>query len=108
GSPLVLGLQIDEIFRVAESSRVGSVVGRSGLRDDLGDLGKRSEDIAGLLCEACSFRLAYAVRHRATRPDGALVQVGQKLRADDAAKRQEKSDRQRSQANADGEPSVLD
>ena len=108
GSPLVLGLQVDEIFRVAESSRVGSIVGRPGLRDDLGDLGERGEDIAGLLGEARAFRLAYAVGHRATRPNGAFVQVGQKLRANDAAECQEKSDGQRSQANANGDPAILD
>ncbi len=79
GSPLLLRFQVDEIFRVAESSRVGSIVRRPGLRDDLGDLGERGEDVAGLLGKARAFRLAYAVRHRATRPDGALVQVGQKL-----------------------------
>jgi hypothetical protein len=108
GPPLVLGLQVDEIFRVAESSRVGSIVGRAGLRDDLGDLGERGEDIAGLLGEARAFRLAYAVGHRAARPNSAFVQMRQELRANDTAECQEHSDGQRSQANADYNHAVFD
>src|SRR5580698_11648204 len=90
GPPLIFGLQVDEVFCVAESSRVGSIVRRPGLRDDLGDLGKRGKDIAVLLGEARAFRLAYAVRHRATRPNCAFVQMGQELRANESAESQEK------------------
>src|SRR5580698_11559561 len=89
GPPLIFGLQVDEIFRVAESSRVGSIVRRPGLRDDLGDLGERCEDIAVSLREARAFRLAYAIGHGATRPNCAFVQMGQELRANESTERQE-------------------
>ena len=107
-SPFVLGLQVDEVFRVAESSRVGSIVGRASLRDNLGDLGERGEDIARLLSEVRAFRLAYAVGHRTARPNSAFVQMRQELRANDTAERQEKGDGQRSQATADYDQAVLD
>src|SRR5580698_8842880 len=108
GPPLIFGLQVDEIFRVAESSRVGSIVRRPGLRDDLSDLGERCEDIAVLLGKARAFRLAYAVGHRAARPNGAFVQMWQELRANDTAERQENSGGQRSQSNADYNHAVFD
>ena len=108
GPPLVLGLQVDEILRIAESSRVGSIVGRPGLGDDLCDLGEGGEDIAGLLGETRSFRLAYAVGHRSTRPDGAFVQMGQKLRANDPTEIQVKSDGERRHANADDNHPIID
>ena len=91
GPPLFLGLQVHEIFRIAESSRVGSVVGRSGLRDDRGDFGERSEDVARLSGEAFPFRETRAVRHRAAGPNRAFIEMGQELRADDAAEREDTS-----------------
>ena len=108
GPPLVLGLQVDEIFRVAESSGVGSIVGSPGLRDDRGDFGERGEDIAGLRGEARPFRVTGAVRQLAAGPNGAFVQMGQELRADDSAESQKQRDGQRSQAHADGHPAILD
>ena len=87
--PLILGLQVDEILRIAESSRVGSIVGRSGLRDDRGDFGERGEDVARLGGEALAFRETCAVRHRTAGPNRAFVEMGQELRADDSAERQD-------------------
>ncbi len=46
--PLFLGLQVHEILRIAESSRVGSIVGRSGLRYDGSDFGERGEECDGI------------------------------------------------------------
>ena len=73
-------------------SRVGSIVRRPGLRNDLDDLGERSKDKAVLRGEVRTFRLAYAVGHRTARPNGAFVQMGQELRANDTAERQKKEE----------------
>ena len=40
GTPLVLGLEIDEVFGVEEAGGICAVVGPPGLADDLGDLGE--------------------------------------------------------------------
>ena len=78
--PLLLGLQVHEIFRIAESSRVGSIVGRSGLRDDRGDFGKRRENEPRLSGEALPFRETRAVRQRAAGPNRAFIQDAAKIR----------------------------
>ena len=38
GTPLFLGLQIDEVFRVEEAGRIGAVIGPSHLADHLRSL----------------------------------------------------------------------
>ena len=40
GTPVLLALQIDEVFGVEEAGGVGAVVGAAGLADDLGDFRK--------------------------------------------------------------------
>ena len=85
GPPLLLGLEINKVFGVEEAGGVGAVVGASGLADDLGDLGERSHDPAGLVGEVDGGGGAFAGRQRAAHPDGALVEMGQELGADGAA-----------------------
>ncbi len=44
GPPLIFGLQIDEVFGIEKSRRVGAVVGAADLGNHLLHLGKRGED----------------------------------------------------------------
>ena len=46
GAPLFLGQQVDKIFRVEETGRIGAIVGPSHLGDHLGHLWKRGENDA--------------------------------------------------------------
>ena len=89
GTPLVLGLEVDEVFGVEEAGGVGAVVGTAGLADDLGDLGKAGEDEPGLVGDGEAFGGAGAGSERAADPDGAFVEVREELRADDAAEDEE-------------------
>src|SRR5208282_5046284 len=84
GAPLVVRFQVDEIFGVAESSRVGSIIGTAYFRDHRLNFGKRSEYIAAVSGELLAFRKTRAIGQSAARPDGAFVEVGQELRANHA------------------------
>ena len=85
GPPLLLGLEVDEVFGVEEAGGVGAIVGAAGLADDLGDLGKRGQDEAGLFGDGEAFGGAGTGSERAANPDGAFVEMGKELGADDAA-----------------------
>ena len=108
GPPLILRLQIDEILGVAESSRVGAVVGRSGLRDDVGDLGEGGENVAGLRGEALPLRQTCTVRHRATGPNCAFIEMRQELRADHTAESEEHRHHEAGHPDSYGYPAVID
>ena len=90
-APLGLRFEVDEVFGVEETGGVGAVVGAPGLTDDLGHLGKGGEDKARLVHDAQALRGTGAGSECAADPDGAFVEMGEKLRADDAAEAQEQS-----------------
>ena len=83
GPPLVLGHQIDEVFGVEKARGIGAVVGPADLADHVRDLGKGGQDDARLIHDGHALGGAGAGSQRAAHPDGAFIQVGQELRADD-------------------------
>ena len=89
GRHLLLGLQVDEVFGVEEAGGVGAVVGTADLADDLVTSGKEASMTRAWFITRDAFGRAGAGRERAAHPDGAFVEMGQKLGADDAAERQE-------------------
>ena len=94
GPPLLLRLEIDEVFGVEEAGGVGAVVGAAGLADDLRDLRERGHHDARLVGEVDAGGGAFAGRQRAAHPDGAFVEMGQELRADGPADGEIDGDRQ--------------
>ena len=93
-TPLVMRLQVDEIFGVAESAGVGSIVRPADFGYHLGHFGKGRENIALVVGEFFAFRKTGAIRQSAARPDRAFVQMRQKLRSNDAAEAQVDRSRQ--------------
>src|SRR5208283_547023 len=106
--PLVVWLQVNEIFCVAESPGVGSVIGPANLRYHGFHFRERREDIAGAGCEPLALRKTRAVREGAARPDGAFVQMRQKLRTNHSAEPQEQAYAQRRQTGADRDYTMID
>src|SRR5208337_1398202 len=100
--PLVVWLQVNEIFGVAESSGVGSVIWPANLRYNCFHLRKRCEHITSAGCEPLTLGKTGAIREGATRPDGAFVQMRQELRANHPAEPQEQAYPERRQTKADG------
>ena len=98
-APLIVRLQVHEIFGVAESPSVGAVIGTAGLRHNGFHLRERRENIAGIGREFLAFRETCAIGQSAARPDGAFIEVRQELRADDATKPQVKRSGERRDTN---------
>src|SRR6202041_110433 len=107
-APFVLRLQVNEIFRVTEASCVRTVVGRSGLRHHRGNFRKRRENESRLIGKSCALCVAGAVGKRSARPDGAFVQMRQKLRADDPAEGQKNRNDEGSDSDTHCEDPMLD
>ena len=107
GPPLLLGLEIDEVLGVEEAGGVGAVVGAAGLADDLGDLGECVEADARLIHDTQALGGAGGGGERSAHPDGALVEVRQKFRADGAAECEEGGEGQRKHGQADCDEAVL-
>jgi hypothetical protein len=79
-APLLLRLQVDEVFGVEEAGGVGAVVGPADLADDLGHLGERLETMAALLVGDGRLSVGPVLgASDAAHPDGALVEVRQEL-----------------------------
>ncbi len=85
GTPLLLGLKIDEVFGVEEAGGVGAVVGAASLADHLAYLREGSHHDARLVGEVDARRGAFAGRQRSAHPDGTFIKMRQKLRADGTA-----------------------
>ena len=96
--PLFLGLQADEVFRVEKAGGVRAVIGTAHLAGAFGDLGKGAKQNSRLIRQPDAFARPGAGRKSAAHPQRALIQVGQKLRADHAADRQ--IDRQKKAGDA--------
>ena len=100
GPPLILRLQVDEIFRIEEAGRVGAVVGPAHLADHVRDLGKGGQHGARFVHDGHALGRPGAGRERAAHPDGAFIQMRKKLRADHAAEAQKRGQSQRAQGRA--------
>jgi len=85
-TPLVFGFQIDKVLGVEEAGGICAVVRTARLAYDLRDLWEGSHHDAGLVGEVDACSGAFTGRQRSAYPDGAFVEVGQKLRADRSAK----------------------
>ncbi len=81
---MFLGLEVDEIFGIEETSGVSPVVGPSHLTGCYSHLRKRSEQDSRLVGEPDAFAWSGAGCKRATHPNNAFIKVWQKLRADHA------------------------
>ena len=79
--PLLLGLQIDEVFGIEEAGGIGAIVGTAHLRDHLRDLRKSCQNDARLVHQTRAFGRSGAGRQGAARPDGAFIEMRQELRA---------------------------
>src|SRR5579885_2121724 len=88
-TPLLLRLQVHEIFRIEKTRGIGTVVGSADLRNHLSHFGKRSKNLARLVCYPDALGGSSAGGQCPTGPDGAFVQVWQKFRTDYATKGEE-------------------
>ena len=102
GPPLLLGLEINKVFGVEEAGGVRAVVGAAGLAHDLRNFRERGHHQARLVGEVNAGGGAFAGRQRAADPDGALVEVGQKLRTDGAAQSEIDSDGKEGSCDSNG------
>ena len=102
-APLGARQKIHEKFGVVEAAGVAAIVRASHLADDLGDLGKIGQHPAGFLRQIDSRRRPGARGQGAAHPNGAFIEMGQELGADDAAKRQEQHQGGGQRARAQGE-----
>src|ERR1700694_1976705 len=105
--PLLLGLQVDEVLGVAESSSVGSVIGPADFRHDGFHLREGRENIAFLGGEIFAFRETCTICQGAARPNSASLQVRQEFRSHDAAKAQIDGSSQRRESNARDNPTMV-
>src|SRR5580704_10889621 len=87
-TPLLLGLQIDEVFGVVEAGVVGSIIWPTDLCDDLRDFGIGGEENASTVHDVCAISQSGARSAGAPQPDGSLVEVRQELGADARAGQQ--------------------
>ena len=103
GAPFLLRFQIDEVLGIEKTGGVGAIVGPARLADHLRHLRERSHHDARLVGEVDARGGAFAGGQRSAHPDGAFIQMGQKLRADGPAEgeidRDEEEDRQRSRTS---------
>src|SRR5208283_5057594 len=74
--PLVVRLQVDEVFRIEETGGIGAIIRPSDLRDHFRDLGKPGEGEASLIHDADALARSGAGGQGTARPDGAFVEVG--------------------------------
>ena len=82
GTPLFLWLQIDKVLGIKKAGCIGSIIRTPHLAPALSDLGERAKHDAGLVHDSDTLGRPGAGRKRATRPDRALIQMGQEFRAD--------------------------
>ena len=80
--PLLLGLQIDKIFRVEEARGVGAIVGPPHLAHHLRHFRELREHHARLVHNASPFGGTRTRRERPARPNRAFIQMRQEFRAD--------------------------
>ena len=80
--PLLLRLQVYEVFGVRKQGRIRSVVRTADLGNHLFHFRETCEDPAGLGGYGFALCKASAGRQRASRPKRPFVQVGQELRPD--------------------------
>src|SRR5580698_713294 len=78
--PLILGLEVNEVFGVEEAGRIGPIVGTANLTGDLGDLRERSEDHTCPVHNIDAVGWSLAGSERTAHPDSAFVEVRQELR----------------------------
>src|SRR5437879_4466486 len=88
GTPLILGLEIHEIFGVEKAGGIRSVVWPPHLADNLIYFRKRCKHPPRLIHNTGTFGRPRAWRKCRPGPNGSLIQVGKKLGADDAAEGQ--------------------
>ncbi len=108
GTPLVLGLEVDEVLGIEEAGGVGAVVRAANLADDLGDLWEARQHDSGLVGDGEALGGAGAGGQGTAHPDGAFIEVGQELRSDHAAEGQEAAKSQHSAGNGKRHNLVVD
>ena len=87
-TPVLLLLQMNEVFGIEKAGGVGAVVGTAHLAGGVQHFGKRCQHHARLIGQPDAFGRPGAGRQRAAHPDIAFIEMRQELGADDAAEGQ--------------------
>src|SRR5262245_62889314 len=83
-TPLFLGLETDEILRIEETSRVGTVIGAAGLTCTGRCLRKRTKQNPRAVHQPDTFAWTRAWSECPAHPDRTFIQMRQEFRSDDA------------------------
>src|ERR1039458_10037655 len=102
--PVIFRLQIDKILRIEEPRSIGAIVGTAHLRDHLRDLREGCQYDTRLVHQPRALRRSGAGRQCAARPDGAFVEMREKLGANQAAGRQPDCGRHAKHGDTHGRP----
>ncbi len=106
--PFFLRFEIYEIFGVEKTGRVGAVIGPSHLACRHGDFGKRSQNDAGLICNADALCRSRAWGKCPPNPNGAFIEMWEEFRANDAADHQKNGNRKRGCSHTHRYAAMLD
>ena len=90
--PLFFLLQIDKVFRIEEARRISSVIWAADLTRGLNNLREAGKKYSHLVRDTNALAGAGAGCQSATDPKRSFVQVREKLRTDDSAKHEIRSD----------------